>query len=161
MGRPRKTIKLLKSHRSKDERDTRSEAERQYKVARNALSPPAFLDVNAKKEFERVVQEATEAEFLDNLDLSTLAMYANAWSHYETLSELLNKEGDVISVTGANGNKYRRPNPALVPLAEYTSQIFKCSTKLGLATTDRLKLVVPTKAAQKENKFSKFLRGEA
>ena len=161
MGRTRKSIKLLKGHWTNSELDARSDAERQYKVARNALAPPSFLDAQAKKEFLRVVQEATAADFLDNLDLAALAMYANAWSHYEKLSRQLNKEGDIISVTDAKGNVRKRTNPALVPLAEYASQIFKCSTKLGLATTDRLKLVVPTKAPAKVNKFAKFFQDEA
>ena len=40
----------------------------------------------------------------------------------------------------------------------YVDRIYKASAKLGLATTDRLKLVVPVKAEKKEqNPYFKFL----
>ena len=41
---------------------------------------------------------------------------------------------------------------------KYVKQIMRCSTKLGLATTDRLKLVVPIREEPAENKFITLLK---
>lgn len=54
--------------------------------------------------------------------------------------------------TTAN-DTYETVHPLLVVQEKYIKQIMQCSTKLGLATTDRLKLIVPTKEETKENKF--------
>jgi phage terminase small subunit len=40
---------------------------------------------------------------------------------------------------------------------KYIAQIMQCSSKLGLSTSDRLKLVVPVKHEDKINKYLKYL----
>lgn len=53
---------------------------------------------------------------------------------------------------------YETVHPLLIVQEKYVKQIMQCSTKLGLATTDRLKLIVPTKEDPKENKFIELIR---
>ena len=48
-------------------------------------------------------------------------------------------------------------NPAVNVQVKAAELIAKMSTKLGLATTDRLKLIVPTKEEKKVNKFLKYV----
>ena len=49
-------------------------------------------------------------------------------------------------------------NPLINVQEKYVKQIMQCSTKLGLATTDRLKLVVPIREEPAENKFITLLK---
>lgn len=157
MPMPRKTTKLNRRHMAKDERLGREVAEKQNKLPRDGLDPPDWLDLEAKKEFTRVVNEAARIDLLDNLDLSVLAVYADAWSNFIALRDRLQKEGNVIDVYGSQGNRIPKVNPALTAQEMYVKRIMTASAKLGLATTDRLKLIVPQQPEKKENKFLKLL----
>ena len=48
-------------------------------------------------------------------------------------------------------------SPYVTAQARYVDTIFRCSAKLGLSTTDRLKIVVP-EAEPEENKFTKYIK---
>ena len=52
---------------------------------------------------------------------------------------------------------YEVVHPLLTAQEKYVKQIMQCSSKLGLAVTDRLRLVVPKKEEKKENKFLQYL----
>ena len=49
-------------------------------------------------------------------------------------------------------------SPYVTAQNKYAEQILKCSSKLGLATTDRLKLVVPQADEGPENKYLKYAK---
>ena len=65
--------------------------------------------------------------------------------------EAMAKSGSVIDT----GEKLIM-SPYVVIADKAATQILKCSAKLGLATTDRLKLIVPTKEETKPSKFANF-----
>ena len=157
MGRCRKSTSMMRGKISKDSRLDRELAENQHKLPRDGLDPPEWLDMEARKEFTRVVEEAARIDLLDNLDLSVLAVYADAWSNYIALHAQIQKQGNVIEVVGSQGNRTPKVNPALTAQEMYVKRIMSASAKLGLATTDRLKLIVPQQPEKKENKFLKLL----
>ena len=111
----------------------------------------------AKEEFERIVFEAGKVNILDNLDLGILAIYCNSYDSYVNVSKKLQKEGPVCYKETANG-EIEIINPLINVQEKYVKQIMQCSTKLGLATTDRLKLVVPIREEPAENKFITLLK---
>ncbi|MDQ0204078.1 phage terminase small subunit P27 family [Pectinatus haikarae] len=155
-GRPRKVVDISTGKIGKNKRSARRQQEKKIKLPRDALSPPAWLDEDAAAEFTRVVAEAGQIDLLDNLDLAILAIYANAWSRYMKLVQHIHDYGD----TGYRKNgygEYETVSPYLSAQERYVKQIMQCSTKLGLATTDRLKLIVPVKEDKTVNKFIKFL----
>lgn len=155
-GRPRKIVDISTGKVGKEKRQARKEQEKKIKLPRDALQPPAWLDEVAAEEFTRVVNEAGSIDLLDNLDLGFLAIYANAYSRYSLLVQQIGKKGD----TGKRKTRYGTHevvSPYLQAQEKYVKQIMQCSTKLGLATTDRLKLIVPVKEDNKTNKFLQFL----
>ncbi|WP_196607367.1 phage terminase small subunit P27 family [Pectinatus frisingensis] len=155
-GRQRKVVDISTGKIGKNKRSARRQQERKIKLPRDALSPPEWLDEDAAAEFTRVAAEAGQIDLLDNLDLAILAIYANAWSRYMALVQHIQENGD----TGIRENKwgeYEVMSPYLSAQERYVKQIMQCSTKLGLATTDRLKLIVPVKEDKAVNKFIKFL----
>lgn len=156
MARPRKSMTVSSRKVSKKDRIDRQKQEKSLKLSRDSLSPPMWLDTQAKKEFKRVVEAAGEIELLDNLDYSILVVYANAYSHFTECCKKINELGELADRETRYGT-HQVVSPYVRAQSEYAKQIMQCSSKLGLATTDRLRLIVPTKEEVQENKFLKYL----
>ena len=151
--RPRKVVDISTGKIGKQKRKNRQEQEGKIKLQRDKLEAgaPEWLDEDARAEYNRVVEEAGKINLLDNLDLSTLAIYADNYSRYVKCAKAMATGGIVVDV----GDRIL-PSPYVVIADKAATQIQKCSTKLGLATTDRLRLIVPTKEEVKPSKFAKF-----
>lgn len=152
-GRPRKIIDISTGKIGKEKIKNRKVQEEKLKLGREDLNVPDWLYGEGKKEFERVVFETTKIGILDNLDVGILAIYCSSYTHYIEAEKNIIEKGAVLYKLDKNGNEIEYLNPALLAQEKYTKQIMQCSTKLGLATTDRLKLIIPTKEETKENKF--------
>lgn len=153
MGRQRKTTSTTKKHLTKKEKDQRANQEKKVKLDRDGLKVPDWMqnDLLARNEFIRVVDAASKIDLWDNLDLSIIAIYCKAYSGYITVTRLIDENGFVVQ-----GKDSEKISPYVTAQNRYVEQIFKCSAKLGLATTDRLKLIVP-EGESKENKFTKYI----
>lgn len=154
-GRPRKKVELSTGKIGKDKIKNRKEIEDKLRLERNELLVPEWMDEDpiAKGEFLRVVKEAGKINLLDNLDLSVVAVYSKAYSNYVKATIEIDRNG----MTVLDSNEVEKLSPYVSAQEKYVKQIFSCSTKLGLATTDRLKLVVPTNTENEVNKFLKYL----
>lgn len=158
-GRPRKKSAVSTGKIGKQATASRIRQEEELKLERDSLAPPAWLDKEAAEEFSRVVDEAGKIDILDNLDLSVLAIYANAYTMYVQTVKKIARFG----LTGKRQTlygTYEVISPYVVAQDKYVKQIMLCSSKLGLSTTDRLKLIVPTSSAEpkSENKFIRFVK---
>ena len=147
-GRPPQRVATSKGKIGKDEILRRQIEEEKIKVKRDGLKAPEWLDDEARTEFVRVVEQADQIKLMDNLDLSVLAIYCNAFSSYVKITNLIQQKG-----FGSRG----ATNSDISKQEKYVKQILQCSSKLGLATTDRLKLIVPVPEDNKKNKFLKYL----
>lgn len=79
----------------------------------------------------------------------------NAYSRYIEATKFINENG----ITGDRETKYgiqEVVSPYVLAQEKYVKQIMQCSTKLGLATTDRLKLIVPCEEMPATNKYLKY-----
>ena len=83
-------------------------------------------------------------------------MYCNAYDCYVDITAKIQKSGYLAIKKTAN-DKFQVVHPLLSAQEKYVKQIMQCSTKLGLATTDRLKLIVPKKEESSTNKYLKYL----
>ncbi len=145
-GRPPKLSVVTKKHLTKEEKEQRKKLEKKIQTDCN-LEPPTWLNDLAKTEFNRVVNAIKDTEFnlLDNLDLSILAIYAQTYSQYLNITEQLqNAETEEIH------KLYRLQKMQI-------ETIMQCSNKLGLAISDRLRLVLPKKEEKPSNPFLQFL----
>lgn len=160
MGRLRKKTDNLDGHISNKAKNARKASEIKNKVSNDDLeNAPDFLSSSGKQEFLRVVRECKKAGILDNLDKSIIAIYADAWAQYEKLGRLIAETGAVLTKRKVTGKIEIRPNPAVAAQAEFANRIFRCSTKLGISTSDRMRLVVPEPEV-KSNKFLDFLNSD-
>ena len=154
-GRPRKVVALSTGKIGKAEKLKRQAQESTVKIDRDDLErgAPDWLTERAKEEYLRVVREAAKVPYLDNLDKHIVAMYADAVDKYISAAEKLHKFGDVIKTDAG-----LTVSPYLAVQKKAEDTIFKCSSRLGLATTDRLRLIVPKIEEKSENKYLKFLK---
>ena len=155
MAMPHKVVDLQTRKVSKAERLNRKRQEEELKLDRDALEEgaPEWLDEVAAAEYMRVVREAGKLPMFDNLDRSILADYASNYSKFVDAEKNLQKYGAVVKA-----NNIPMPSPYVNVSDKAAGKILQCSSKLGLAVTDRLKLIVPTKEAVPEvNKYLKFL----
>ena len=155
MARPRKTLAATKKNLTKAEIEQKQEQEERIKIDRENLAAPNYLTEKAKAEFERVVREAKKIEIFDNLDLSILAIYSSAYAQYLEITEEIQKMDQAYRYI-TEDNKI---SPLINAQDKIIKQIMTCSSKLGLATTDRLKLIVPKKEEGTTNKYLKYLNG--
>ncbi|WIF94308.1 phage terminase small subunit P27 family [Caminicella sporogenes] len=107
----------------------------------------------AEQEFNRVVEELKELGIVSNLDTTILAIYADAYANYVKITEQLKNEPLTIEYTNKAGATNIIENPLVKTQMKYIDVIMKCSTKLGLSVSDRLKLVVP-KQEEKVDEFA-------
>ncbi len=155
MARPRKTTATSTGKIGKEKIKERQEQEKRVKIDNKCLKAPDYLSETAKIEFARVVDEASKINTLDNLDLSILAIYCNAYSQYlEVTDEIQKSEATYRYITEDN-----KISPLINAQDKIIKQIMTCSSKLGLATTDRLKLIVPTKEESSTNKYLRYIDG--
>lgn len=150
-GRTRKITDLSTRKISKEERLNKKIQEEKIRLDREALETgaPDWLCPDAADEYNRIVAEAKKIDLFDNLDLTVLALYADNYARYIDATRQIQKLGAVI--TSDTGKVFL--SPYIVVADKAATQILRCSTKLGLACTDRLKLIVPTKEEKSVNKF--------
>ena len=155
-GRPRKVVEISTGKIGKQKRLNRKIQEENIKLDRNALEAgaPTWLSEEAAAEYNRVVAEAKKINLFDNLDMAFLAIYADCYDKYVKASGKIKEYGMTLEV---KGQVY--PSPFFTILDKMATQILRCSTKLGLSVTDRLKLIVPTKEEKSVNKFLSHLEG--
>lgn len=150
-GRNRKSVEAIQGHISNAEKEHRKEQEFLLKGDCEKLTPPTWLSKDAKKEFKRVASHLITLELISITDLAVVAIYADAYSHFQAATEEINKNGIVVSKIDGDD----RVSPYVVAQQKYTEIIMKCSTKLGLFVSDRLKLIVP-KAEKVVDEFDEF-----
>lgn len=153
MGRQKKVAAATKKHLSKREKELREKQEKAIKVDRNLEVPEALQDDPiAVEEFIRIRDAAEKIDLWDDLDLSVLTIYCKSYSSYLEVTRAIELNGYVVA-----GKHGERISPWVTAQSRYIDTIFRCSAKLGLSTTDRLKIVVPEAEAE-ENKFIKYIK---
>lgn len=155
MGRQKKVTAATKKHLSKREKELREKQEKAIKVERNLEVPEAIQDDPiAVEEFIRIRDAAEKIDLWDDLDLSVLTIYCKSYSSYLEVTRAIELNGYVV-----DGKHGERISPWVTAQSRYIDTIFRCSAKLGLSTTDRLKIVVPEAEAE-ENKFIKYIKAK-
>ncbi|SFE88129.1 phage terminase small subunit P27 family [Peptostreptococcus sp. D1] len=155
-GRPPKLSVVSTGKIGKEKKLQREIAESKLKVKRD-LKAPAWLSKEAKKEFKRIVVESEPLELIDNMDLSILSIYCDAYSTYVEVTKKINDFG--FTIVDDEGNTFvKEETKDLIKIRKMqVDTIMQCSSKLGLATSDRLRLVIPKSEESTTNPFLKYL----
>ena len=157
MARPPKLTSVSSRHLSKKDREKREKKEKEMQVDRSKMKAPTWLSEKAKEEFNRIVEESDRLEILDNLDIGFIAMYSESYTRAIELCTAM-QSIDVLT-EDKNGEKIinKTRYDLQKSLDKERNIIMQCSTKLGLSTIDRIKLVINKKDEKEENPFIKYL----
>lgn len=150
-GRKRKSVDALKGHVTKAEKEHRKEQEFLLKGDCKKLTAPTWLSKDAKKEFARVAKHLIALELISESDLAVIAIYADAYAKFQQATAEINVSGIVTEKQDGE----ERVSPYVIAQQKYVETIMKCSTKLGLFVSDRLKLIVP-KTEKVKDEFEEF-----
>lgn len=156
-GRNKKAVESLAGHRTKKELQERKQAQSKMKGNTDKIFCPQWLDDTAKEEFERVSEELKAIDLICNIDTTILAIYCDAYSNYVQLTQAIQTNGAIQYYVNTKGEENKVVSAEVMAQNKYIDTIMKCSSKLGLSISDRLKLIIPEKDT-KENKFAKFCR---
>lgn len=140
MGRTRKAVEANRKHLTKAEKQERLDSELGNRVGRDELTSEGLLTAVGQAEFDRLIKQAT---WLDNIARNELITYCFCWERARAIMEA--------------GKRKILSDHSRRALREYTGEMRAISLKLGLSSTDRLRLAAPAKEP-KPNKFLKHLK---
>ena len=154
MGRTRKLTDNKKGRISNEEKEQRQEAEQLITdLTPIDVTPPDWLDDEAKKEYKRIVPLLKELP-VASLDYSLVNSYCSAYSDMVKASERLKEEDDIIET--AHGTKLNQNH---VIKREAFKVINSVAPKLGMTIDSRLKIFTP-KTEEKKDPFKEMFSND-
>lgn len=144
-----------KSHLTREEIEKRKKAEERLKPRADKITCPSWLDGVAKAEWQRVIGELKELELVSNIDLTALAMYCDAVSKYREASDLVRKEGPVVTFKNALGATNKVKHPAVEVMKTMAVIAKSYGSEFGLSFGARTRLKPATKEEEKETELEK------
>lgn len=100
---------------------------------------PAWLDLEAKREWRRIARELDSVGLLTTVDRAALAGYCQSWSRWRQAEMVLSAKG--MTFETPNGYIQQRPE---VAIAQKSLQLVaKFCTEFGLTPSARSRITVP------------------
>jgi P27 family predicted phage terminase small subunit len=99
------------------------------------LHCPAWLNIEAKREWKKIVPYLKKAGFINNGDKAVLASYCQNYARWKQAETALDNED--LKVIGRAGYM---PNPLAKMSAQYHAMMNTAIKKLGLSPSDRANL---------------------
>lgn len=141
MSRLYKNLSLTNKHLTKKEILNKELAETLVKAKSDKIKVPSWLkDKIAKKEFNRVLEELKELDFISNLDVNNLACYCEAYSNYIKATNELNNSTLTVEKVMQNGAINIVENPLINIQKKYAEEMRKFASLCGLTIDSRLKI---------------------
>lgn len=151
MARPRKLTENRKGNYTKADIEQRKATEKNMSdLTEIALTPPTWMDTEAKKEYKRIVPLLQELP-IAALDYGMVISYCISYSDLVRASKALKKEEDIIET--AHGTKLNQNH---VIRRNAMDKINSIAPKLGMTVDSRLKIFVP-KQEEKEDPFKELM----
>lgn len=146
----RKPLTAQAGNLKRDKIVTLKQEEASVKTASGDLTvAPEWLNDIGKAEWYRVLPQLRDIDIIGNLDLSDLAGYCNAYSHFVIESAALANE-DLILIDETTGS--RKENPRVNTQIKYATEMRKFADTCGMTISSRLKAAA-TKTAKKEEEI--------
>lgn len=151
MGRNAKSVDTMSKHLTKEEYESRKEAEQQIRGNTDKIKPDKNLTDNQVLIFDYIVNELAAAELLGNLDIFILNKFAIAVDRINYIEDRINK------------------NPALALKREvqafkklYDTDFKTCISELPLSPQSRAKIsnINVNSQKNKDDELMKILKGE-
>lgn len=98
---------------------------------------------DAKAEWQRVVPELDRMGLLAHVDRALLVDYCVCWASLLECVRRVSKEGQVVLMTGSQGQQILKPNPHATLAHQYRQSLKNYCAELGLGPSSRGRLNVP------------------
>ncbi|WP_456272642.1 phage terminase small subunit P27 family [Bacillus sp. AK031] len=137
-----KPVSLRTGAMTKEERSKRVLAEEALK-GKNQISrtPPADLCSIGKMVYLEII-ESMPANFLNNTDIHTVSIVADAIANIKKCREIIKKEGLIVEYTNNSGAVNKDQNKAILIYQKYSEIFNKFAGELGLSPGARSKLAL-------------------
>jgi P27 family predicted phage terminase small subunit len=114
----------------------------------STLTPPEFLNTEAKAEFNRIAPTLAKRGILKATDRAALASYCVAYARLAEAERLIDREGQVIQapIVSRSGNivgHQMKRNPAVMNARDYHALMLRASSLFGLSPVDRQRIDAP------------------
>lgn len=146
-----------KSHESKQELERRQEAEESMAFSADNIKPPTWLRKGAKKHFIKLVKEFEASGLLKDVDVTALALLADAIFDFVEFTLQIEEDGMMISQTNKFGATNSVPHPLLTKKEAVASRIMKLMGDFAMTPSARASIarsMTPEKKADDDNSFS-------
>lgn len=100
---------------------------------------PAWLDLDAKREWRRIAPELDRIGLLSCVDMAALAGYCQAWSRWKQCERVLTDQG----LTFETGNGYVVPRPEIAASKTYLGFVKSFCAEFGLTPSSRGRMTLP------------------
>ena len=140
-----------RKHLSQSERQQREAQEARPSKQVRRLTPPVWLPVSQRKEFNRISQALVDLvpKLIIRPDADTVATYLIARNEYLKATQAAN--------AALNDGDPKEAQAWSLVQDRYFKQARSCANDLGLTITSRCRLVLPPKEEEPEDEFTAFL----
>ncbi|WPC19431.1 phage terminase small subunit P27 family [Pediococcus inopinatus] len=122
------------NNKTKKELHKRAKNEQNMVVDHDKVTPPAWLDTGAKKTFNEIGTYLIDAQIVNNLDVTALAIYCDTYYDYKACKRQIKKHGYMMADGKVNPFVKERRNDALL--------LDKYGRQLGLTPQARVSLAI-------------------
>ena len=137
-----KPVSLRTGAMTKEERIKRKNAEDTLKGKKHIpQTPPTDLCSKGKKAYKEIV-ESLPTDFLNNTDVHTVSIVADAIANMQKCRDIIKKEGLIVEYTNNSGAVNKDQNKAILIYQKYSEIFHKFAGELGLSPSARSKLAL-------------------
>ena len=115
--------------------------------------PPAFLDAEAHKEWNRMAARLTRLGLLTELDVSQLALYCVAYSRWVTAEDKIREHGIIIL---SPDKRFPMQSPYLAIANKAMEQMQRAMLEFGMSPASRTKVSTATIPSAEDEKFARL-----
>lgn len=148
MGRTAKSVGVTSKHLTKDEKESRLNAEETLKGSADKLIAPDYLTSEQEELFYFIIDELKESNILGNLDVFVLSQASICIDRLNKLEELINED-----------ESYLMNNTFMACKRQYSADFFKCCQELCLSPQSRAKISLAN-MNKKENDPLSFINDD-
>jgi len=104
---------------------------------RDQIKMPVWIDDKAKQHWDKHIPQFETLGYFTNFDCQAFAVYCQALSDVERLTNEIRKEGDVVTYTNSYGHEANKKNEKHALKKEAIDLVLKLSGHFGLTPTSR------------------------
>ena len=129
--------------------------ENEPKPRKRAPKCPAWLEVEAKKEWRRTAKQLEQLGILTEVDMAAFAGYCQAYARWKDAEEFITKHGTIVKTPSG----YWQQVPQVSIAQTYLKIMNKFCEQFGLTPSSRSRIASDSKGANEDDPMELLLYG--